>query len=381
MSDPMNAKALFIFALLVLAVHAQDMETFMSAPYGPNMSETAEDFTDALKDNPDVAFMASCTAPESTENLAADLFRGSAIALFIMAMGIALMYMAGNFFQSQNVLVLAKQEVNEFVLTAGVAILFVFIVTAPTFFGVDLFQEATNYSYKMLYKVSSVSAVMTSANIALNSIYTLFIPFGQIRKSLTIQLGPALRPLIDGVSFSLQFLITTYGEWTVFMFMFCFIQRWFLPFFFPLGLLMRAVPQLRGGGNALIGFSIALSTIYPLMFYLDSAIFDSQFPPSSHLSAEYFWNAVQTLISSMGIAGFASIFLGLSMIFVSPILVSGLMLLSYMFVDVATETIRLIVIFSLVLPVVNIFLTLSFAREISRLLGTEISISAFAKLI
>ena len=54
---------------------------------------------------------------------------------------------------------------------------------------------------------------------------------------------------------------------------------------------------------------------------------------------------------------------------------------AYLFWGMIWDVLHLIVIFSILLPIMNIFVTLSLAREISRALGTELSLSAFAKLI
>lgn len=380
-----------MFALLLLAMIAHAADSCSPAFQGDplckeqyndraKMEDAANKAVQELENNPKVG-IEGCTPNASTISLSSDLVKNTLLALFIVAMAVALLYMAGNFFQSTNALALAKQELNELVVTAIIAVLFASIVAAPTYFGVDLNKEAMHYSYKMLYKVSSVSAVLISANIALNSIYTIYIPFGAIRKAITIQLGPALRPLIDAVSFSLQFLITTYGEWTAFVFIFCFIQKWFLPFFFPMGLFLRAFPQTKGGGNTLIGISIALSTIYPLMFYIDSRIFDAEFPAGQIPVVSYFHGAIQALFAQLSLGGVGSLFAVFAMVYVSPVMIAAILAAAYMIWDVSWEVLRLVVVFSMILPIMNIFVTLAFAREMSRMLGTEINISAFAKLI
>ncbi|VVB98092.1 Uncharacterised protein [uncultured archaeon] len=377
-------KMLLALFLAITAVSAADPFTNMGYVNTGTMNTTATQVTAGISDPAKFGFMAGCQAESSTYALATDLLRNSFFAVFIVAMGIALLYMAGSFFQLPNVTATAKQELNEMILTAVVAAVFITFLFSSSFstslFGFDVFKEATHYSYKMLYKIGSVSAVMISANIVLNSIYTIYIPFGAVRKAMTMQLGPALRPLIDGVSFSLQFLITTYGEWTVFVFMFCFIEKWFLPFFFPLGMLLRAFPHTRGGGNTLIALAVALSTIYPLMFYIDSTIFDKQFQQPM-LSVQYFDQAIRAIFAHLSLGGIASLFGALSAFYVSPVMVAGIIMAGYMFWDVAFDVLHLVVMFSILLPILNIFVTISFARELSRALGTEINLGAFAKLI
>lgn len=375
----MNLKILFALSMLVFVASAQPTYDDYGKYNYSSYYERAEKAVNEIRYSEGAGFSAYCTVPASAWDLSSSLLANSAIVLFIMAMAVGLLYMAGNFFQIPSLLAMAKQEINELVLGGIIAAFFAFIIISPSLFGLDLFTEATNYSYSVLHKVSTVSSILISANVALNSVYTIYIPFGPVRKALTMQLGPALRPLIDAVSFGLQFLITTYGEWTIFAFMFCFIQRWFLPLFFPLGLFLRTIPHTRGGGNTLIAFAIALSTIYPLMFYIDSVIFKDQFPDEG--AAKYLQEGLRSIFAQLALGGFAAVLLGFSIIFVSPVLVLSILMLLYILTSVAWEVTHLVVVFSILLPILNIFVTLSFAREIAKLLGTEINLSAFAKLI
>ncbi len=391
-----NARMMFVFLLFVLSSHADSSSCIPGFESDPlcrmqynneiALTELFNDATKALRENENLNLMKECTASSDINSFAASMITNSFLAIFIVAMAVALLYIAGNFFSLPNVLAMAKQELNELFITAIIAVFLIGVLSSSTLvqsiFGINLFDEATNYSYKMLYKISSMSGAMISANILLNSIYSLFVPIGPIRMAMTIQLGPALRPLIDAVSFSLQFLITTYGEWSVFVFMFCFIQKWFMPFFFPAGLFLRAFPQTRGGGNAILGIAIALSTIYPLMFYIGSRIYSVQFPESTFGTIEhYFREAVFAIFGQLSMGGILSLFGAFTLIYSSPVMISAILLIVYMFLDMMKDLVHLIIIFSILLPVLNIFVTLVFAREVAKMLGTEINISAFAKLI
>ncbi|MDD5337007.1 MAG: hypothetical protein PHS02_00825 [Candidatus ainarchaeum sp.] len=386
----MNKKTaiLFLFILALAPLHA-DFTTPLPDYYQTYVqhdnSPLAQIWTQSTKEMNES--LQSCIGTSNGQYAGVELFKYTFLALFIMAMAIALVYMAGNFFQVPRVIALAKQELNELAITCLVAIVFLAFLApftySGTLLGFDVCQKATDYSYRMLDKVSTYSSVLITANIAVNSVYTLYVPLGPVRRAMTMQLGPALRPLIDAISFGLQFLITTYGEWGVFIFMFCFINKWFLVFFFPAGLFLRTFPQTRGGGNTLIGLAVALATIYPFMFYLDSLIFEKQFPSAtSTLSANYFLDMIKYIISQVTLGTTASIAFGtLSILYISPWMVGAIMMAVLVFFDVMVDVLHLIVVFSILLPIMNIFVTLSFAREIAKHLGTEINLSAFAKLI
>lgn len=384
-------KLICVFLVLVLIGWCTDPEDYFKKNADSNnpLSKEAEKGVQYIKNNP-----LKNTAADSAQKFGQNVLVNSFFAIFIVAMATALMYMAGHFFQLPGVLALAKQEINEIIMTTLIAIFTLSIIGffsfpndffgSSAFFGPGLFQKATDYSYKMLHKISEISAVLISANIALNSIYTLSFYLGPINMAMSVQLGPVLRPLIDGVSFSLQFLITSYGEWAVFVFIFDFIQKWFLPFFLPIGIFLRAFPHTRIGGNAIIGISLALSTIYPLMFYLDSKIFDAQFPTTGtffHKTGTFFQNAISAYINVIGLGGTAAAMFGLGIIYLQPALIAGIALCMYLFISMLVDVLHLVMIFSILLPILNIFTTLAFAREIAKVFGTEINISAFAKLI
>ncbi|MEW6528718.1 MAG: hypothetical protein AB1391_02400 [Candidatus Micrarchaeota archaeon] len=380
----MNMKMLFVFIGIFAFLYAIDI-----------IDTTEQKMTDegrkAITELRNYPFIAGCEASNATKNMANSLVANSFFAIVIMVMAIALLYMVGNFFQMPNLIAMAKQEIGEIIITIFIAVFLVGFIFASVFYSpssqnspnINFFQQATDYSYRVLHKISYVSSIMMTSNMMLNSVYSLYIPLGPVHKSMSMQLGPALRPLIDGVSFCLQFLITSYGEWVIFLFMFCFIQKWFIPLFFPFGLFLRTFPHTRGGGNALIAISIALSTIYPFMFYVDSLIFEDQFPHSSGLGGYVteFSKAVTTLFTGLGVGAVASLFIAFSFIYLSSFMVSAILLITALFYNVILETVHLVMIFSIILPIFNVFLTLTFAREIAKMLGTEISISAFAKVI
>jgi hypothetical protein len=51
------------------------------------------------------------------------------------------------------------------------------------------------------------------------------------------------------------------------------------------------------------------------------------------------------------------------------------------FIDLFADVIYTVFVLSVFLPLLNIFVTLTFARELAKYFGTEINISAFVKLI
>ena len=61
-----------------------------------------------------------------------------------------------------------------------------------------------------------------------------------------------------------------------------------------------------------------------------------------------------------------------------PILIGGVISLVF---DIVKSAVYYIVIVSIILPFINIFVTLTAAKEIARFFGSEVSFTSFVKLI
>lgn len=351
--------------------------------------------------------ISECSASQEAHEFRSTAIKNSFIALFISILFISLIYMAGSFFQLPNLMALAKDELNNVATTALFVMLisgfFVSVSLSNYVFGVDIYKEASLYTYKIMYQTSKYLTWYTLANNFFNLVYTVYLPLGSIRRSVGIGLGPMLKPLIDISSYTLRFLIVAYGSWVIFGYTFCFISQWFLPFFLPLGIFLRSFAPTRGAGNVLIALALSLSLIYPFMFYINSLIYNMQFSYFEQRSALplfketllygfsiFFGLGILGAVSSKDpqspsygkflekIKAFSSI---AALIFFSGTIIVTFGTLAIFFYELFEEVAYLIVVFSLILPVLNIFITLTFTREIALLLGTEVSISGLVKVI
>jgi hypothetical protein len=326
----------------------------------------------------------TCDAAPSAQLLGQEFVANSGLVLLLMTFATGILYMAGSFLNDPKTTATAKAELYEILLGALIVVAFyVYFVSAAAvqgIFGIDLFTAATDYSKAMLYRTSNYLSFMTLSNIALNMLYTIYVPLGPIRMNVSFQLGPALRPAVDVVSYSAQFLVTAYGEWAVFSFLFCFIKKWMLSLFFPAGLLLRAFPQTRGGGNVLIALAIALCTLYPLLFYIDYNIFNDRYGADPSSIPSMFFKTVQGFFTDMDITAVIT-GVAVAVLLNAPFWTMIATTITKLALETVFDVIGFLVVFSLVLPIFNIFITITFAREISRLLGTEISLAAFTKLI
>jgi len=316
-----------------------------------------------------------------------ELFIPALVAILVIITSTIVLYMLGSVFDSPVLSALAKQEGYEILLTVIIFVVF-FAISGLTqslvngvYGGSEGFMgQSVEYSKTMILKVSKDGASLGIFNMLLYMYYTAPIRLGKSTYAgISFNLGAVLRPIIDAVGTSVTLLSVAMGEWLANLSILCFIKRVMMPVFFPIGLLLRSVPQLRGGGNALIAFSFALFIIYPMMLSVNYEIYKMQYGNSSYgLPVQ---SAVYRFISEFGFAGIAVALLGIKLI--TGNILGHLMVISAatVLLETLADIVYTVFILSLFLGLLNVFVTLTFAKELSRFMGTEINLSAFIKLI
>ena len=317
------------------------------------------------------------------------LFVPSMLVLLVISTAIIVVYLLGSLFDSPALSALAKQEGYEILLTVMIFIAFfsvsalIFdIVLVKNIAGVEggFMGTAEQYSKTMVIKISKDVGALSFFNTLLYLYYSAPVRFGKaVHAGISFTLGPALRPLIDGIGVASNLLSVALGEWLANMSLLCFIKRVAVPIMLPIGLLLRSVPQLRGGGNALIAFAFALFIVYPMMLTLNNLAYEMRY--GSVAGTSPIQTAVSYFIAEYGVLGGAAILIGVKMItgtFLGTLLIiSGIMV----FVNTMADIFYTVFVLSFFLGLLNIFVTLTLAKEIARFLGTEINVSAFVKLI
>jgi hypothetical protein len=188
-----------------------------------------------------------------------------------------------------------------------------------------------------------------------------------------------LKPLVDGVGTMASLLGFAAAEWIVHLAILCYIKRYMLSLLLPVGIILKSFPQTRGGGNAIIAICVAFFLVYPLMLVMNYQAYEYKYgllPERSGVEA-----LVSDFLGTSGIltlAVYSIIMLG--MVKTIPGLIAISLVLNA-FMDMYTDVIYTVFVLSIFLPLVNIFVTFTFAREIAKYFGTEINIAAFAKMI
>ncbi|MEW5996196.1 MAG: hypothetical protein AB1657_01220 [Candidatus Micrarchaeota archaeon] len=322
--------------------------------------------------------------PERIEGV----FTPAFVMLLAISLATAILYMIGTLFDSPVLSALAKQEAYEIILTVVIVAAFfsiygiienVVVGTHGTSGG--FISIASSYSKQMIVKISTDTSSLGFYNTLLYMYYTAPIRFGKMGaySGISMNLGAVIRPVIDGVGSSATLLSVAMGEWLGNLSLLCFIQSVMMPVFFPLGILLRSVPHLRGGGNALIAFAFALFIVYPMMLAINYEAFERRYGDLTYGTP--IQNAVSTFVAETGFGGVGLLAIGIKIItgtLLGPLLVLSTIIV---FIETIKDIIYTVFVLSFFLGLLNIFVTLTFAKELARFLGTEINVSAFVKLI
>ena len=381
--------AVFLMLLLPVAFSQQPVQpqpttqpSAPTAPVGaPGLTKILSQFYDDVKD---WLGLTSTCGPTTTY----DMYAPAMLALLAIIFAITIVYLAGQALSAPMLITLAKQEGYEALLTVMIAIAFITVsgaidsVVLGSGAGDGLFDRSMEYSNTMIFKLSGdVGALLVMNTMLYMLSSTTFRLGGPLYQAVRYNLGPILKPFIDLFGVAGNMLSIALGAWLANLNLLCFIKEIVMPLFFPLGLLMRVFPQLRGGGNTLIAFSFALYVIYPLMLSINYDIYIWGYGSGYPSGSTPLTSLANNLLFDVGLGGIA--LYAAAVYFVTG---GALATVLYSYLGVATialvkDLTYTVFILSIFMPLMNIFITLTFARELAKFMGTEINVSAFVQLI
>ncbi len=314
------------------------------------------------------------------------------LTLMIVVIGLAILYMVAQFFGSPQLIALTKEEFFQLIMTV-VKVMFVVALLS----GAERWYSLSTFGMSdPVYSSSSsmIDASMSFARITVKEMidhYSLLLIYNMIihtifsstmwfgvtwRAMYSFNLGPVLKPLIDIIGSALQFLSLGISEWMLHIITLCILKKWAWGLFLPLGVLMRSIPFTRNGGEALISLTFALVLFYPFMFLFDYEV---------HKVLKYNLvdakDAMSGFIQKSGIlAVFGSV---LIMIFLMagvfvPFFLGGALSLAF---ELVRSAVYYIVVLSLLLPFLNIFVTLTVAKELANFSRVDVNFLSFLKII
>jgi sterol desaturase/sphingolipid hydroxylase (fatty acid hydroxylase superfamily) len=141
-------------------------------------------------------------------------------------------------------------------------------------------------------------------------------------------------------------------------------------------MLLRAFPYTRNAGEALFALVFALALFYPFMF-----IFDYEVHKIMQYNIVNPEKAASNFIHKsglMGVFGPALIVMFLMAGVFVPFFLGGALSVAF---ELVRTSVYYIVIVSVILPFLNIFVTLTVAREIAAFFKTDVNFMSFLKII
>ncbi len=361
-------------------------------------TKTAIDGTIGWVWNPTTNACEDPWAPQAVggSGMSLSLLYPSLIIIFTVVMFTILVYLFGIFFQIQNLIIFAKDQLWESVWALIRVSFFFGVIAAGTgWFGgtinvndiehkgiydgarstyhIDL---AMAFSKNMVYKMSENVGFLLVYNTVIHTIYSATMWVGVTWRAMwSFNLGPALKPLIDLIGMVLQLLFVALGEWIVHLVTLCVIKKWSWSLFIPFALIVYVFPPTRGSGSALLALFLVITLIYPMMFVVNAEVYrvTKYYLSDATGMLNTFFNG--GIFGVVGLVGAAMILMGGAL---APFLFNSAIAIAF---ELVKNSLYFIVMMGLLLPFMNIFITLTAARETAKAFGTDVNFMSFIKII
>jgi len=310
----------------------------------------------------------------------------------IIIFAVTILYMGGQALQSPKLIAMAKDEYYQSIVTI-VRVVFIMgmILAGNTFYSLaaagtddpiyenspDMIDAAMGFARLMVVEMVQNYGLLVMFNMAIHTIYSSTMWVGvSFRAMYNFNLGPVLKPLIDIIGTALQYLSLAISEWMVHIITLCFIKRWTFSLLIPVAMLFRAIPYTRNAGEALFMLIMAMALLYPFMF-----IFDYE---AHKIMSHYLVDVSEGLSTMIARSGLFAI--GGTILVIA--LLAGGVLFPFFFggaINIAFELVRTsayyIVMMGMLLPFLNIFVTLTLAREWAKIFDVNVNYLSFMKVI
>ncbi len=332
------------------------------------------------------------------------------LALLTSYILLGLVYVVANVFGLRELYIVTKNELYQTSATAvmlGALIVFIPFINAltaniatsatsltftanPASYDFAI-VEAQTYSTKMTQTVLKQTATLTAANLVAGILRTLTV------RKVTGRIGgafspyPFLRPVMETTEVLINALNVAFGVFYMQFLVLEFVKKWALMLILPVGVVLRSFPFTRMVGGTMIAIAIALWLVLPLCIIMNRALVEPYY--SDPVNLEGINNLEEALSSTSGyLLGGAITLPNLLALLkfkgagIWGIIASGAMLsLAIWLIFAVLKTIPLIaftvMIAGILLPVINITITLNFMQNLSRLLGGEVNFGTLMKFI
>ncbi|RLG20051.1 hypothetical protein DRN67_00990 [Candidatus Micrarchaeota archaeon] len=340
----------------------------------------------------------------------------SIIAILTMYFAIALLYMGASLLGMPGLIAWCKSELFQITATAIMVFMLAFAITGVdeasksfTSTGNTAMQEAQDYTLCQSQVMWSTYNHLIWTTAPIQILYSSQIHIRPLKMGFSVQPAKFLQPIMDNLGIAMTMLATTTWASRLLYTLLIFTDDIMLSVFLPLGVLLRAVPMTRSAGGALIAVAVAFYIALPLAVIVNSMVYEEHYgqacDPNRVVAIErvisigggwkhYVWDAMlkgtqgipASVFGKMHMVGFgmlALVFGGFSLGAAAPWLISGAvagMSIAF-FLAWAKEIIFMVVILGFVGLVIDYMITFTFARELGRILGADVNLSALMKIL
>jgi hypothetical protein len=314
------------------------------------------------------------------------------LVALIVVLGISIFYMLGQLMNSPQLVALAKDELFQTMLTVMRVVFLIGMLGATEIWyslsvtgsgdpvynnNKNMMDAAMGFSRLMVSDMMSHYSVLLLYNMVIHTLYSSTMWVGVTWRAMySFNLGPVLRPLIDMLGSALQYLSLGISEWLLHIVTLCLIKRWTWGLFIPISMLLRAFPYTRPAGEAFFAIMFSLALFYPFMF-----VFDYEVHKMMKHNLVDSQNAVNSFIQKSGllsVVGGALVMMFLMAGVFMPFFMGTALNLAF---ELVRSAVYYIVIMSLLLPFLNIFVTLTAAKEIAAFFRVDVNFMSFLKII
>jgi len=349
-----------------------------------------------------------CEIGDNPFAVANNWFVPSFVAFALIIGLIAMVYVASGIAHTQKIRAWCKESLFG-VLTTGIII----AVLSGAYLGMDSFGK--NYLDYSIGYAHTMRNTLTIDFIGL-TVFSMLVSFLSQAPSFAVwgfgirfSLVPVLKPIFDMLGIILNMSIASLGEWFAQEFFLCFIKHNMLSIFLPMSIFLRAFTPTKGLGNTMLAIGIGFFFVYPFLVGMNADIVADMYgKPVVEAGSEVecdmsrlqfcvygtgLWdnikdawgdaNAPWNEITDSGwVARFFMGILGIVMVKFTGILGATMLVFVVSTVPMLLQSVaQFIFIVSIVMPLFNIFITITITMELAKVLGTEIDLSAIEKLL
>lgn len=316
------------------------------------------------------------------------------LVVMVVILGLAVVYMLGQLFNSPQMIALAKDEIFQTALTVGrVMLLIVLLAGGEMWYSLravdtndriynnpnvhSMMDAAMAFARLMVSDMVSHYGMLVMYNMVIHTLYSSTMWVGVTWRAMyQFNLGPVMKPLIDIVGSALQFLSLGISEWMLHIVTLCLVKKWTWGLFIPLSMLLRAFPYTRNAGEALFALVFALALFYPFMFLFDYEV--HKIMKFNLVDAQKAMGAFLHKSGIMSLFGSVLVMMFLMAGVFMPFFLGGALNLAF---ELIRGSVYYIVIISILLPFINIFVTLTAAKEIANFFRVDVNFMSFLKII